>query len=335
MKEGPITAPKLKTWSFLSSQRRKPSEYEVVSADIHFMNNHTQPGKTTPAFPSLNPTEPFNRWYDRNLNGCLLRHDDWHAFRDPDEITYRLYNIVQDGHEHYVEEVLDRFNGEGHDSGLSAPWLKALAKLYTPARFVHHAVQMASNYASTVTPTSTIAICSAFQAADALRWVSNTSYRTAELALHQPGYGFAQDERKHWENAPEWVGFRELMERCLTIYEWGETITVLNLVAKPAIDETCVRQLGRSARRNSDMVLDLLSDAALKDSARARNWTGALVKFLDQKPGNLDHLRGWIAKWEPLADRAIDAYCAALPDAPGAGEEAKQATREFRKSLGL
>lgn len=37
----------------------------------------------------------------------------------------------------------------------------------------------------------------------------------------------------------------------------------------------------------------------------------------------------------PLADAAIDAYCGALPDAPGAAEKARTATRKFRESLGL
>ena len=46
-------------------------------------------------------------------------------------------------------------------------------------------------------------------------------------------------------------------------------------------------------------------------------------------------LQGWIAKWEPLADAAIDTYCAALPDAAGAATRARAATREFRRGLGL
>jgi len=59
------------------------------------------------------------------------------------------------------------------------------------------------------------------------------------------------------------------------------------------------------------------------------------VKMAMEKPGNKEVLHGWIAKWEPLADRAIDAYCAALADVPGAAASAKQATRDLRKSLGL
>jgi toluene monooxygenase system protein E len=49
--------------------------------------------------------------------------------------------------------------------------------------------------------------------------------------------------------------------------------------------------------------------------------------------GNSEVIRNWIAKWEPLADRAIDAFCAALPDVPDAADAAKEATRAFRRSL--
>ena len=51
--------------------------------------------------------------------------------------------------------------------------------------------------------------------------------------------------------------------------------------------------------------------------------------------GNLERMKTWIAKWEPLADRAIDAYCAALPDVPDAAAAARAATRDLRRGLGL
>ena len=43
----------------------------------------------------------------------------------------------------------------------------------------------------------------------------------------------------------------------------------------------------------------------------------------------------WVAKWAPLGDAAIDAYCAALPAGPDAAAEAKGAAGAFRASLGF
>ncbi len=185
------------------------------------------------------------------------------------------------------------------------------------------------------TPSSTVSHCYAFQSADSLRALSHVSYRTVELSRSHGQSGFGEDERNHWEKAPEWQGFRELMEKVLLTFEFGELFVALNLVAKPAIDEACVRQLGRAARQYDDSVLDLLSDAILKDTARSRSWTQALVRFLAAKDENIALLRGWVAKWEPLADKAIDDFCAGLPDGERAAAAARQASRDFRASLGL
>jgi toluene monooxygenase system protein E len=78
-----------------------------------------------------------------------------------------------------------------------------------------------------------------------------------------------------------------------------------------------------------------LSDAQLIDSARHRRWISRLVKMALETPGNLELIQGWITKWEPLADKAIDAYCTSLPDVAGGAGAAKAATRDFRRSLGL
>ncbi|HRF52819.1 MAG TPA: hypothetical protein PKV29_09175, partial [Trichococcus flocculiformis] len=77
------------------------------------------------------------------------------------------------------------------------------------------------------------------------------------------------------------------MEKTLTVWDWGEAIVVLNLVAKPAIDEAVLRKLGESARHNGDTLLGLVTDAQLIDSARHRRWVAAFVKMALETPGNL------------------------------------------------
>lgn len=177
--------------------------------------------------------------------------------------------------------------------------------------------------------------CNYFQMADSFRWLSHTAYRTKELSLAFADKGFAADERHYWETDTAWQGLRELMEKVLVTWDWAEAFVALNLVAKPAIDEAVLRKLGESARHNGDMLLGLLNDAQLIDAARHRRWATALVKMALEKPGNAEVIKGWIAKWEPLADKAIEAYGGALADVPDAAESAKQATRDFRRSLGL
>jgi toluene monooxygenase system protein E len=319
----------LKTWSHLAARRRKPSEYEIVSANLHYSTRDTN------APWELDPELFMNRWYKQYRNGSPLKHDDWNAFRDPEEVVYRTYNMMQDGQEAYVFGLFDQFNAREHDKSLEKTWAGTLARIYTPARYLFHTLQMGSAYVGQMAPASTITNCAYFQMADSLRWLSHTAYRTTEMSLTFEDKGFGRTERAYWETDPAWQGFRELMEKVLVTWDWAEAFVALNLVAKPAVEESVMRKLGESARHNGDTLLGMLTDAQLLDAARHRRWTTALVKMALEKDGNREVIKGWIAKWEPLADKAIDAYCGALADVPGAAEAATRATREFRSGLGL
>ena len=327
MKQTASDAERLRTWHHLSGARRKPSEYEITSVDYWYPTNHAGSGQP---FQAIAKTEPVNQWYARWQDGTALRHSDWHAFRDPDEVIYRGYTALQDGQEQYVEGVLDRFDEEGHDLLLPENWVRTLARLYAPSRFLLHTVQMLSAYACSMSPTSTVGLVHSYQAGDALRWVSRVAYRTAELRDKRPGFGFGERERALWEQDPAWQGFRELMERLLVAYDFGETAIVLALVAKPAVDECLVTQFGRAARSAGDTVAAMLADAQRKDVERSRRWTTAFARFVLREPGNAPVIADWIARWTPLADAAIDAWCAALPDGAALAATARAATRAFR-----
>ncbi len=319
----------LKTWSHLAERRRKPSEYEIVSTNLHFTDRD-------PNAPyELAPDMWMNRWYKQNTLNSPLKHDDWNAFRDPDQVIYRTYNLMQDGQEAYVYGLFDQFNAREHDKVLDPRWAGKLARLYTPARYLFHTLQMASAYVGQMAPASTITNCNYFQMADSFRWLSHTAYRTKELSLAFDDKGFGTDERQYWETDPAWQGFRELMEKVLVTWDWAEAFVAFSLVAKPAVEEAVLRKLGESGRHNGDTLVGLLNDAQLVDAARHRRWAASLVKMAVEKAGNADVIKRWVLKWEPLADSAINAYCTALSDVPDASASARLATREFRNSLGL
>lgn len=319
----------LKTWSHLAERRRKPSEYEIVSTNLHFTDRDTN------APYELDPDMWMNRWYKQNTLNSPLKHDDWNAFRDPDQVIYRTYNLMQDGQEAYVYGLFDQFNAREHDKALDPRWAGKLARLYTPARYLFHTLQMASAYVGQMAPASTITNCNYFQMADSFRWLSHTAYRTKELSLAFDDKGFGTDERQYWETDLAWQGFRELMEKVLVTWDWAEAFVAFSLVAKPAVEEAVLRKLGESGRHNGDTLVGLLNDAQLVDAARHRRWAAALVKMAVERAGNADVIKRWVLKWEPLADSAINAYCTALSDVPDASASARLATREFRNSLGL
>ncbi len=319
----------LKTWSHLAGNRRRPSEYEIVSTNLHyFTDNPEKPWE-------LDPDLPMAQWYKKYCFASPLKHDDWNAFRDPDQLVYRTYNLLQDGQESYVQGLFDQFSDRGHDQMLSPQWVETLGRVYTPARYLFHALQMGSAYLHQMAPASTITNCATYQTADHLRWLTHTAYRTKELANEYPDIGFGEKEREIWENDPAWQGFRELMEKALTTWDWAEAFTAINLVAKPAIEEAVLEQLGNIGRTEGDTLLGLVTQAQKRDAERHRRWSGALVKLALENDGNREVLQGWVEKWQPLADKAIEAYCQALPDGEQAAEDAKQASADARKSMGL
>ncbi|MER2605943.1 MAG: aromatic/alkene monooxygenase hydroxylase subunit beta [Siculibacillus sp.] len=325
----PAVAQPLKTWSHLATRRRKPSEYEIVSTNLHYTTDR-------PDAPfELDPNFPMAQWFKKNRNASPLKHADWNAFRDPDEMVYRTYNMIQDGQENYVFGLLDQFSDRGHDAMLDATWARHLARLYTPARYLFHTLQMGSAYLCQIAPSSTISNVATYQTADSLRWLTHTAYRTRELSKTFDGFGFGTGERAMWENDPAWAGFRELVEKGLVAWDWAESFVVMNLVARPAVEEAVLRGLGQTGRHNGDSLLGLLCDAQLVDADRHRRWAGALVKMALETEGNRDVLANWVAKWEPLGKAAIDAYCAHLPDTRNVAEAAHEACVAYRRGLGL
>ncbi len=329
MSDSPEVLKPLKTWSHLAKNRRRPSEYDITSVRLHTsMNNPDKPWE-------MDTNLHMNQWYLNYRNKSPLQHEDWDTFRDPDAIVYRTYNIMQDGQETYVKSLLDQFNDREHDKAIDREWVGTLAKLYTPARYVFHALQMSSAYIGQMAPASTITNCSTFQAADSHRWLTHTAYRTYELSLTHPDAGFGQDERKHWEDDEAWQGFRELTERAMTAWDWGESFCAINLVLKPAVEAAVLHQLGEAGRHNSDTLLGMLCDSQCRDSERHMRWSKALVDLALENSENKAVLTSWLDKWMPLGINAVEKYCAELPDSENAINNAKAALEKSRENLGV
>ena len=320
----------MKTWSGLAEKRRRPSEYEVVTTNLQTRTRHPDQAYELSPAPDLG----MNEFYKRNVSESPLQHPDWEGFRDPDEMIYRVYTRIQDQQEQYVDGLLDEHNEIGHDATLTDAWLDALERLYTPRRFLQMALQMGAAYLVQIAPASTITACAGFQDGDEFRWLSRCAYRARELQRAHPSRGFGTTERRTWEEEPAWQGFRELLEKTLATYDWGEHFVALNLVAKPAADEAH-RQLGRIGRRFDDGLLGLMADNQMRDSERSRRWSAALVAFSLENEANAAVLSGWIEKWMPLARQAVATYCGALPEQDDAADAAFGAVEAFHRSLGL
>ena len=321
----------MKTWSKLAGNKRRPSEYEIVTTNLQTRNRHRDQAYELSPAPGL----AMNEWYRKNVFDSPLQHDDWEEFRDPDALIYRVYTRNQDSQEEFIDGVLNEHNEIGHDKELQPEWLDTLEALYTPRRYLQSALQMSAAYLLQIAPASTITACAGFQEGDEFRWLQRIAYRTRELQIAHPKRKFGQSERDNWEKTPAFQGLRELMEKALIAYDWGESFVANNLVAKVAADET-LRELVVVARSFRDPVLASLADNQLRDTDRSRRWSAALVKFCtDAREENKAVIRSWIEDWAPLANKAITAYCSALPEGENAAETAISRMEAFHRSLEL
>ena len=224
----------------------------------------------------------------------------------------------------------------GHDASLPQRWAECLATLFTPTRFPVHALQMCTAYLGQMAPASYISNCAVFGAGDLLRRVSLVAYRTRQLA-DAASSSIGSTERAVWERNQAWQPAREALEKLLTAYDWGECFTAMNLVIRPTLDQILIRQLAAAARDNGDELTWLLLGNLAADADRCTRWSTALARYaIEQRAGNRDVLRRWIARWTPRAEAAaagLSQLFKPLPSGVRSAETVQNAANSARQRV--
>lgn len=298
----------MKTYSRLAAGRRKLSEYEILSTDLHYHY---------PSGFELSDASPVIDWYQRYREGSKLNVQQWRRFSDPRRTTYRAYTVLQDQQEHVVSGLLDEVDASGYDHQLSEDWVAFLHEHYFPLRFPIHGLEMLAAYVGQMAPSSRLTNCASFQAGDELRRLQRIAYRTAQLCAHRPGYDTAA-HRDSWERAASFQPLRELVERALVCYDWAEALVVLNVVIKPRVDRWINQELpNHVGAGNHDPLLRSIHFSFDSDSQWHRAWTTAALRVaIEEDPTNGDLIRTWLAAWQPLADTAVDSLATVAAGAP-------------------
>jgi toluene monooxygenase system protein E len=299
--------PGRKTYSRLTAGRRVPSEYEVVSSDLHY--NH--PNKF-----ELGDENPVVAWYYRHREGSTLAAD-WEAFSDPRRTTYRGYNELQDRAEDVVDGLLREIDDTDYDSRLAAAWVEFLDRWYAPLRFPAHGLQMLASYVAQLAPASRITNCAAFQAADEVRRLQRIAYRTAQLAARHAEIN-TDHHRRTWEQADEFQPLRVLIERALVTYDWGEAFVLTNLVIKPHVDRLINQELaGALAAANDDPLLQSIHFSLDEDARWHWQWSAALLDLaIADRHDNAKVVADCIDRWRTLADDAVASLASVMAKAP-------------------
>jgi toluene monooxygenase system protein E len=315
-------ASKLRTWSTFGDIRRRPSEYEIVTHQLHYS---MRPDRDAPYEQS--PVAPMNMWFSTYRDDSPLKCDDWDGFRDPDQYTYREYCARQDEKEVVVRELCSEFHDRGHDGAMGKEWVNTLRAVFTPARYPLHGLQLMAAYVGQIAPSSYITNAACFEAADYVRAVCVVAYRTRELQMAHPKLGFVEGEQATWETDKAWQPVRKVIEEALVAYDWSESFAALNLVFRPTLESVFYRTFGEVASRNGDELTSLLLANLADDNERSARWSAALCKYaIAQDAKNAAVLQHWVDKWSPAADEAAKSLATVLATLPAQKADVKKAT---------
>ena len=285
-----------RTYWHLTGLGRKPTDYDIASTKLLY---YPERGFETAV--------PLAAWYRTHQRDCPLTCSDWEQFRDPRETTYARYVDLQRTKEAFIDGVLAAAADTGHDQRLAPDWLGILSGLISPLRYPVHGLQMIASYIGHMAPSGRIVIASLFQAADETRRIERLAYRMCQLQRIVPGFG--ADGRDRWERDPMWQPLRELIERLLVTYDWGEAFVALACVVKPRFDALFTTRLAELARQAGDDAFANVVFSLGEDGRWHRDWNRALLEVaLADRRANRAVIEGWIERWTPLAVRAIASF---------------------------
>lgn len=282
-----------KTYSNLQNQKRKPSEYEIVSSNLLYYLKQ-----------GFEVNVPLKQWYDKYQTQSPLKCKNWEQFYDPRETTYAKYTIIQNDQEIFVDGIFQSVATTGYDCDLSPSWVGNLARILPVLRYPWHGLQMIASYMGQMAPSGRIVIACVFQTADEMRRIQRVAYRMCQLQKHHANFG--QDSQTIWEQDPLWQPLREVIEQLLITYDWSEAFIALNLVLKPLLDRFFMIQFSHLAKKEGDYLLAEIFFSLYKDCQWHQEWSTALVRMIiEDFPENQRVILHSIKKWYPFVFRAV------------------------------
>lgn len=284
-----------KTYWHLLGQRRVPTDYEVVTTQLHY-------------YPALGFAldTPVSEWIRRHQK-IALGSDDGVLFADPRQTTYADY--VQLKHEQEIH--LDRSCATNTGRPLAPGALELWESVLAPARFPCHGLQMCAAYAGSMAPWSRLTVVLAFQAADEVQRIHRIAYRMAQLRQSHASLG--ADSRTRWEQAALWQGVREILEHMLVAYDWIDGYVALNAVFKPLWERLIFGHCAELARESGEPALAAILECYAEDGRWQAACTAAALSALRVADSTaIAAIDASIAAWTPRATRAFRELAAGL-----------------------
>lgn len=286
-------AAQLRTYSHLTTARKVPDDYDLTTSRLHYYVDRGFAVRT-----------PIGDWYERYQSGSPLRCSDWDLFMDPARTTYGRYTALARQREAHVDGILRSIDELGYDSHLPAEWLDVLDRIIGPVRYAVHGLQMVASYAGSMAPGGRLTVALAFQAGHEIRRIQRLTYRMVQLRGTRQGFGTSAGSA--WHDDAAWQPVRQLVERLLVTYDWGEALVALNVAVKPVFDGFFVTDLAAAALRRGDPLFAEMLASFSADCSWQREWTRAFTDVcIHDRPENEEVIAGWSSRWSAEVSQAL------------------------------
>ncbi len=283
-----------RTYWHLQGNGRVPSSYEVETTRLLY---HPGRGFELPTAGGA--------WYERHQAGSRLRAS-FAAFADPRQTTYAKYVRLQHEQEAFADELLRSAAASDYDAGLDREWLAVLGGVLPVLRFPCHGLHMLAAYHGHMAPEGRLVVAFAFTAADELRRIQRIAYRMRQLQELDAELGV--HARAEWQSHPAWQPLREVIERLLVTYDFGESLVAASVVLAPAFDALFMRQLAKLATRRGDRLFSQLWFSLEHDCHWHRAVTRELIAVAErERDGNAAVIEEWARSWWPRVRAALEA----------------------------
>jgi methane monooxygenase component A beta chain/propane monooxygenase small subunit len=304
MSTAPSVAGKLpRDFTYINSRKKRPSEYEAV-------NLHVQP--------------KLGNWWDKGNSylrtpegraafieeSTLLRHPDWHDFRDPSALWQRPYMRMQAEQ----ERAIDRLTVDVADSlatDLDPIWSTVvLQDHYAVWSFVEYGLYRGMFSASREGLSDTVVASMLFETFDRARHSQDIVHWMLALEDNVPGFD-ATGAKTAWLDSDRYQPLRRLVEEiAFGVKDWCETIIATNLCFDAIASKVGVSDLLRHAPVHGDVVSKLIVASFDRDRRREAEWAAELVRMVTAPDvpaaaANQAAIADWIAHWTPKAVDAV------------------------------
>lgn len=240
-----------------------------------------------------------------------LKSSDWHAFRDPNEEWNQT--IYRRGSEVVAQVQLTLENAKSAHAyaGWDASWTRFVER--NVGAWMHAENGLGLHVFTPMNrlgPTNMINTTASVAAGHKMRVAQDLALFNLDLSDSLDEFD-GSAHKDVWQNAPEWQGVRENLERITAVDDWAEMLFATNVVFEQLVGVLFRSQLVMQvAARNSDYVTPTLIGTAEHDYNNNLRGTRNLFKMLaaDDEHGsqNLSVLNGWLETWLPRSLEAAN-----------------------------